>query len=127
MSNVTLYEIAEACCAEFGIELVQLRSRRSNGAPRRSVVVTARQVFISLAVRHTRTSFKAIYGFAGLASRDYGYKLRVALEEKLAHDDALAEQIERIEQRIDALHEARLAETERRAGATKTVEGRAGA
>lgn len=125
MSNVTLLEIANACAAEFDVSLPQMRAKQYTHASKwrtgdRSPAQIARNIAMWLARRHTTRSIPEIGEFFCLTHRKSA-SVQIHLGEQMANQSEFAERIERIEEEIDRIHEAKvdrmLAEDEGRAAA----------
>lgn len=112
MSNVTLSEIADLCAKEFGVTLEQMRARHSTGgrAPVRSDALLARNTAIWLARRHTSKTLPQLARFFDICdARSVSRALQVAAD--LVEDNRMfAARVEKIEEEIDRIHEARLDE-----------------
>jgi hypothetical protein len=107
MSNVTLGEIAAACAREFGVEVsaLQLRAERHvKEAPGQ----IARDCYIWLASIHTTKSTEDIAGLIGW-SRDRTRDIRSRMADRVTWDKKRRARLERIEEEIDRIHEARCA------------------
>jgi hypothetical protein len=107
MSNVTLQEIAECCAREFGVDVavLQLRAERHiKEAPGQ----VARDCYIWLASIHTRADTAAIAAQIAF-SRDRVRDIRSRMGDRMTWDKRRRARLERIEEEIDCIHEARCA------------------
>lgn len=110
MSNVTLLEIAELCAKEFGVTLPQMRAKHAVGgrAPIRSDALLARNAAIWLARRHTTRSLAQIASFFCIYEKRGIRRAEQVAASLLEVDRDLAAKVERVEEEIDRLHEARV-------------------
>lgn len=112
MSNVTLLEIANACASEFGVTLPEMRKRHYTHASKwrtgeRSTAQIARNIAMWLGRRHTTKSIPEIGEFFCLTHRKSA-SMQIHVGEQMAGHPDFAECIERIEEEIDRIHEARV-------------------
>lgn len=112
MSNVTLAEIANACAKEFGVTLPEMRSKQYTHASKwrsgeRSTAHIARNIAMWLARRHTTKSIPEIGEFFCLTHRKSA-SVQIQIGEQMMGQPEYAERIERIEEAIDEIHEARV-------------------
>lgn len=121
MSAVTLQEIADLVAAALKVPVSAMRGLKKGSAASEHIARarTARNVVIVLARRHTQLNFVVIAGFFGLAVHG---TLRDRLAEIvdtaepgwLSDDPCLHGSVEEVEQQIDALHDRRIAERDRK-------------
>jgi hypothetical protein len=110
MSNVTLQEIAECCAREFGVEVSAL-SLRSERHVKESPGQLARDCYIWLSSIHTTRNTEAIADLIGW-SRDRVRDIRSRMGDRVTWDKRRRARLERIEEEIDRIHEARCATVE---------------
>jgi transposase len=107
MSNVTLQEIAECCAREFGVDVAALQLRADRHVKEAPGQV-ARDCYIWLASIHTRADTLAIAEQISF-SRDRVRDIRSRMGDRMTWDKRRRARLERIEEEIDRIHEARCA------------------
>jgi hypothetical protein len=110
MSNVTLGEIAECCAREFGVEVSALTLRAERHV-KQAPGQLARDCYIWLASIHTSASNAAIADLIAF-SRDRVRDIRSRMGDRVTWDKRRRARLERIEEEIDRIHEARSATVE---------------
>lgn len=109
MSNITVAEIASLTAQACDLPPASLtdRTRIAPHGRRRTQIGTALGIAALLAGRHTRASRSEIGRVLGGRAGQHVVVLLDSVERDLATDDDLAALVERIEARIDEIHEAR--------------------
>jgi hypothetical protein len=110
MSDVTLAEIAAACAREFGVDVSEL-SLRAERHVKEAPGQVARDCYIWLASCHTTKDTGAIAAQIAF-SRDRVRDIRSRMGDRMTWDNRRRARLERIEEEIDRLHEARCATVE---------------
>lgn len=113
MSNVTIREIIALCAAEFGVTPDDIRENFGGKQFRREFTLkqlAARDVAIYLIRRHTEWSWRKCAPLFGIVGNDAWSYAPERIRSNIAASALFGSRIDALEDRIDAIHERRMAE-----------------